>query len=556
MGWRRAASSAFAEATADHHSLGEGGQPRLDGPEGPSLQAGVVMKKTFSWFLVLVGLVLLQRLDAQAPKAERPQSAPAEQAKPVEDPLGRSTPHGTVVGLVNAAKQGNLERAAEYLESSLKPSERQELAEQLRSFWTASCSRPWIASATSRTEISTMGRPTEIVSVLSKARPAMSRSFWTVCSEVKAPAIWLFASSSLQEIPRLYEEVQPRWFEAYVPERMRTIRFLSLPLYRWIAILLVIPLVFVISALSTRVLTGALGLVFRRLTREQPDRKVGSAWPLRLLILAVFFYGASFLGLTLATRNFWHRVAQTVIVIAVCWLSLRLIDRVTELSLKRLQRGHRSADTALVRLINRLLKAATVILTGLLLLYLSDVDLTAALTGLGVGGLAIGFGAQKTIENLFGGIMMISDKPVKVGDACRVGGFFGTVEDIGIRSTRIRTLDRTVVSVPNGQLATMSLENFTVRDRILFHHTVALGRQATADQLRSVLAQIRRMLASHPALDSTSARTRFIRVTGYSLDLEVFVYVLETDYPLFLAIQEELLLGVMDIIETSGTVAV
>ena len=270
----------------------------------------------------------------------------------------------------------------------------------------------------------------------------------------------------------------------------------------------------------------------------------------------LFFYGASFLGLTLATRNFWHRVAQTVIVIAVCWLSLRLIDRVAELSLKRLQRGHRSADTALVRLINRLLKAAAVIVTGLLLLYLSDVDLTAALTGLGVGGLAIGFGAQKTIENLFGGIMMISDKPVKVGDACRVGGFFGTVEDIGIRSTRIRTLDRTVVSVPNGQLAAMSLENFTVRDRILFHHTVALGRQATADQLRSVLAQIRRMLANHPALDSTSARTRFIRVTGYSLDLEIFVYVLETDYPLFLAIQEELLLGVMDIIETSGTVAV
>ncbi len=113
----------------------------------------------------------------------------------------------------------------------------------------------------------------------------------------------------------------------YVPERMRTIRFLSLPLYRWIAILLVIPLVFVISALSTRVLTGALSLVFRRLTREQPDRKLGSAWPLRLLILALFFYGASFLGLTLATRNFWHRVAQTVIVMAAV-LAVVTSDRI------------------------------------------------------------------------------------------------------------------------------------------------------------------------------------------------------------------------------------
>ena len=237
-------------------------------------------------------------------------------------------------------------------------------------------------------------------------------------------------------------------------------------------------------------------------------------------------------------------------VMALCWLSLRLMDVVAELSLKRLQRVHRSGDTALVRLINRLLKAATVIVAGLVLLYLSDVDLTAALTGLGVGGLAIGFGAQKTIENLFGGIMVISDKPVNVGDVCRVGEFFGTVEDIGIRSTRIRTLDRTVVSVPNGQLAAMSLENFAMRDRIRFHHTVGLARQTTADQLRSVLAEIRRLLDAHPKVESTSARTRFIRFSGSSLDLEIFAYVLETDQAAFLAIQEELLLGAVTLSAT------
>ena len=206
-----------------------------------------------------------------------------------------------------------------------------------------------------------------------------------------------------------------------------------------------------------------------------------------------------------------------------------------------------------MRLINRLLKAAAVIVGVLVLLYLSDVDLTAALTGLGVGGLAIGFGAQKTIENLFGGIMVISDKPVNVGDVCKVGEFFGTVEDIGIRSTRIRTVDRTVVSVPNGQLAAMSLENFATRDRIRFQHTVGLGRQTTADQLRSVLAQIRRLLDAHPRVESTSARIRFMRVTGSSLDLEIFAYVLETDQAAFLAIQEELLLGIMDIMETLST---
>jgi MscS family membrane protein len=203
-------------------------------------------------------------------------------------------------------------------------------------------------------------------------------------------------------------------------------------------------------------------------------------------------------------------------------------------------------------LISRLTKAAIVIVAGLVLLYLSNVDLTAALTGLGVGGLAIGFGAQKTIENLFGGIMVISDKPVNVGDVCKVGEYIGTVEDIGIRSTRIRTLERTVVSVPNGQLANMILENFAERDRTRFQHTIGLAPQTTAEQLREVLAQIRQLLAAHPKVDPATARTRFIRFSGASLDLEVFAYVLESDQTAFLAIQEDLLLGIIDSIDSSG----
>jgi MscS family membrane protein len=207
----------------------------------------------------------------------------------------------------------------------------------------------------------------------------------------------------------------------------------------------------------------------------------------------------------------------------------------------------------LVRLINRLGKVAVVIVSALLLLHLSGVNLTAVLTGLGLGGIAIAFAAQKTLENLFGGIMVISDKPIQVGDFCRAGEFTGVVEDIGLRSTRLRTLERTMVSIPNGQLATMSLENFTLRDRIRFLHVVGLRYETTADQLRYVLAEIRRLLYEHSKVDSTDARVRFVRFGSSSLDLEVLAYVLVTDYPAFLGIQEDLLLRIMDIIEASGT---
>ena len=110
-----------------------------------------------------------------------------------------------------------------------------------------------------------------------------------------------------------------------------------------------------------------------------------------------------------------------------------------------------------------------------------------------------------------------------------------------------------VVAVPNGLLSAMSLENFSLRDRILFQHTIALGRQTTAEQMRLVLEQIRGLLDRHPQVDSTTSRVRFIRFSSGSLDLELFAYVLERDFPAFLAIQERLLLGVMDILEAAGT---
>jgi MscS family membrane protein len=509
-----------------------------------------------SWRVGVAGavlsLLLLQQVEAQSAKAERPQGTTAEQKQPAEDPLGRSTPHGTVVGLMTAAEHENLDRAAEYLDSRLKLADRQELARQL-----------WVVLdrklVTSLDRVSDKPEGNTDDGFVNRDRlglvdsPSGSAELYLERVQRGETPIWLFSSSTLKEIPRLYDEVEPLWIEQHVPQWLSTPRWLSIPLYRWIAILLLIPVVFGVAALCTRALTFLLGPLISRLTREQEHRTVASVGPLRLLVLSVFFYVGSFVGLSLNTRHFWNRVADTLAVMALCWLTLRLVDVVAGVSLKRLQRLRRSGDVALVRLIGRLLKAATVIVAGLLLLYLSDVDLTAALTGLGVGGLAIGFGAQKTIENLFGGIMVISDKPVNVGDACKVGEFVGTVEDIGIRSTRIRTLDRTVVSVPNGQLAAMILENYAMRDRMRFHHTVALVRQTTGDQLRSVLTQIQRLLVAHPRVESSSARTRFVKFSGASLDVEIFAYVLVSEQAAFLAIQEDLLLAIMDIIDASGT---
>jgi len=177
----------------------------------------------------------------------------------------------------------------------------------------------------------------------------------------------------------------------------------------------------------------------------------------------------------------------------------------------------------------------------------------AILAGVGVGGIAVALAAQKTIEDLFGGVSVISDRPVLVGDVCRFGDRTGTVMHIGLRSTRIRTPDRTVVSIPNGQFATMTLENISGRDKIWFHPTLNLRRDTTSGQLLQVLASLREILTTHPKVETGKIPVRFIGVGAYSLDVEVMAYVKTVDFDEFLAVQQELLLRILQAVEQAGT---
>jgi MscS family membrane protein len=506
--------------------------------------------------LVLVfGLILAQRAEAQTAKPASEPKASVETPPEAGDPLGRDTPRSAVIAFFKAIQRQNYERAAQYLDSKLKPAERQELARKLGVVLDRKLSAP--LSGLSEQAEGNLEDGLQTNRDLLGVIPSGSGKVDILLDRVqrgKERPVWLFSSQSLREVPRLYDEVKPTWFEQYVPEALRSRRWLSIPLYQWMGGLLALPLIFGLASILTRFLTACLRRLVRRLTHAQDDRRLAAiAWPLRLQVLAFLVYATSRYGTSLLARRFWATVALTLSVLAVMWLVMRLGDVITDLWTRRLLHLNRSVDVMLVRLINRLGKVAVVIGSALLLLHLSGVNLTAVLTGLGLGGLAIAFAAQKTLENLFGGIMVISDKPIQVGDFCRAGEFLGVVEDIGLRSTRLRTPDRTVVSIPNGQLATMSLENFTLRERIRFRHIIGLRYETAADQLRYVLAEIRRLLYQHSKVDSTDARVRFVGFGSSSLDVEVHAYVLTADYAVFLAIQEDLLLRIMDIIEASGT---
>ena len=189
----------------------------------------------------------------------------------------------------------------------------------------------------------------------------------------------------------------------------------------------------------------------------------------------------------------------------------------------------RMGTESLIILGERMLKVAIVVLAIFTVMGTLGFNLSAPLAGLGIGGIAIAFAAQKTLENLFGGVSILGDEVIRIGDTCRFGDRVGTVADISLRSTRIRTPERTELSIPNGSLATMNVENLSRRDKILFNTKLGLRYETSPDQMRYVLVQVRRLLYEHPKVETEGARSRFVSFDTSALTMEIFCYILTRD---------------------------
>jgi MscS family membrane protein len=203
-------------------------------------------------------------------------------------------------------------------------------------------------------------------------------------------------------------------------------------------------------------------------------------------------------------------------------------------------------------LVTQLLKLTLYLIAVLSVISAWGYNTSTILAGLGVGGLAVALAAQKTIENLFGGISVIGDRPVLVGDVCRFDSRIGTVTHIGLRSTKLRTPDRSIISVPNAQFSSMSLENLSARDKMWFHPTLNLRRDTTAARMEKVVSSIRDILAADQRVEEGKLPVRFVGLGQWSLDVEVNVYIKTSDGDQFLAVQQELLLRLLKAVQDAG----
>jgi MscS family membrane protein len=366
---------------------------------------------------------------------------------------------------------------------------------------------------------------------------------------------WRIAPQTVAAIPTLDDWFGESPWISSLPEPLRERGPFEVRVWQWLALAALVPLALVLAWTGAWALQRAARALARRAAPGfDEDLLRALAGPLRVVGVAVLLAPATAaLGLAVPAARAIRGIELAVGLVGAAWLLLRLVDVGAGEVERRLRARARSGALAVIPLVRRALKAALAVLAGIALLQNLGFDATGLLAGVGVGGLAIALAAQKTVENLFGGVTLVTDQPVRVGDFCRFGGRVGTVEDVGLRSTRVRTLDRTLVTVPNAQFASFELENFGARDRIWLQATLGLRYETSADQLRQVLARVKQLLQDDPRVDPDPARVRLAGFGASSLDLEIFAYLRTRDINEFYAIREELFLRMMDVLAECGT---
>jgi MscS family membrane protein len=273
--------------------------------------------------------------------------------------------------------------------------------------------------------------------------------------------------------------------------------------------------------------------------------------PLRFLILVLLFRATfDLIAPSLEARALFE--ARTFLIIALLWILVGVVELIIHRLADRMKRNGQHDAVVLLRPAANGIKLIIILIAVVTWMDNLGYEVTSILAGLGVGGVAVALAAQKSLENLIGSITIYSSQPVRVGDFCKFGDTLGTVEEIGLRATQIRTLGRTVVHIPNALFSSAEIENLTQRDKILYRTRLHLSYNDTAEQVRQVLVKVRELFDQHEFVDEEHSRIRFLEFGEYAQELELFIYFKTNDFVEYLEHREDFNLRINDIIESTG----
>ena len=518
----------------------------------------------------LILSALSQPVAAQISGAQAQKSEPAQKsettAQLVTDPLGRSTPRGTLVGFMRAVDKNDAS-AVRYLQVTAGESPQAlTAARDLRNLIDRYLKEPLTKVSDSPDGALKDGLPVgrERVGPLVMGDTTADITLVRV-TDPQAGPIWLISSQTLAEVPawshsQAQSAIAQSWTERWMPKALLSRDVFGVSVAHWTVLVVTLLIPFALL-----VLLFGIAIRFIRANVREPSRLrsinawyAGIRWPLIIFLtlsiqLIWMLLRMSSLGFTLTSRVTYARVALVLDVIALAWLLRKFLTLRLERTRRLVMEKDRTGTESLVLLGERLLRALVFLVAVFAILAIVGVNTKTALAGLGIGGIALALGAQRTVENLLGGILLLSDKALAIGDFCSISNRVGVVEDITLRSVRLRTLDRTLVSIPAGALAQSGIENFATREKILVQSTLRLRYGTSVEQLTRILGGIRKVLDESSNLEPASSRIRLVNFGAEAIELEVFAYVLTADFNRFLELREELLLRIASVVEAAGS---
>lgn len=509
--------------------------------------------------IIFAGALLNAAAMAQIPgtPAKSAQSAPSA---PAIDELNRTTPRDSVYNFLQSCRRNDYARAASYLDLRALPLDRQrsqgmQLALQLEEV----LNKDTTFNVASLNQSPEGDRHDSLKADFERVDTfhVSGRDIDVDLQRVElnpSQQVWMFSQATVAAIPTLSTLLGESAFEKHLPDALVDTTIMQTALWRWLALILMIPALVFVARMISRIVLALAKPALKKKTNFAEYGLHRLLGPVTML-LAVAAYGAglAFVGPSALVRFYISRVLILLAFLAMAWIIMRLVDVV-------MRRLHTAADprqqalfSSVIPLAVRVAKVVIFSIAILSTLSAWGYSTNTIWATLGVGSLAVALAAQKTLENFFGGVSVIGDRPVLVGDFCRVGDQVGTVEDIGLRSTRIRTLDRTILTVPNSQFSTMTLENYAKRDKMWFHPTFNIRRDATAAQIKQIMESFKRILGEHQKVEIGGYPIRFTGIDPASFKIEIFAYVLSPDSDEFLRAQSDLLIKLMEAVEAAGT---
>lgn len=472
----------------------------------------------------------------------------------------RLNPRMTLTEFLDKAKRGEFGPASFYLDLNAYPAERQktEGARLARRLMLVLLRNPWVdLDSVSNDEFGVPEKdyPPDVERLARvKVRDQWADILLQQHSDPKLGTVWTFSRGTVALIDPLYRAHGYGWLGDQLPAIFFSASFAGLQLWQWTGLLLILLFGWGVAWLLSKIVVGLFSSIAARTRAEWDDDLVRAIdGPMGLVLWGLLVsHTAPWIGLTPTAQLITTRGWKLLTLLGLGWLMCRLVDS-TAAYLRRVSGEKNPVGIGFLPIMSRFAKVMILALILLGALDVIGVEVVGLLAGLGLGGVAVAFAAQKTIENLFGAVAIAGDHPFRVGDYIKIDEVTGTVEDVGLRSTRVRTQQRTVVTIPNSAVSGAKIVNYGARDRFLYNPTITLAYDSTADQLRFIIDELKKMLLSDPRIYGGEQRVRFTSFSPSSLDVEICGWIMAADWYASTGIAEELNFRVMEIVQQAGT---